>query len=157
MNAAFIKRYDHTWRFFERLVDDFDDDAWLHTGRKAMIPARLAFHIIKSVKYYIQDPTTTTFASGKSFEINGETAKEEELPSQQDIAGCIQEFKVKTSQWLAETDLHAKNEAFPWAGETKGGVALFLLSHTLVHIGEFSTLLNEAQNGDVEDHYVKAL
>jgi hypothetical protein len=157
MNNELIKQYAHTWRFFERLVDDFDDDAWLHTGRKAMVPARLAFHIIKSVKYYIEDPTTTSFASGKSFEINGETAPEEALPSQQDIAGYIQEFQEKTSLWLAKTDLHAKNEAFPWAGETKGNVALFLLSHTLVHIGELSTMLNEAQHGDVEDHYVKAL
>jgi len=157
MNAELIERYAHIWRLFERLVNDFDDDAWLHTGRKTMVPARLAFHVLKATKYYIEDPTTVSFASGKSFEINGETAQEEELPSRQDIVGCIQELEEKTSQWLSKIDLQAKNEAFAWAGATKGSVALFLLSHTLFHVGELSTLLNESKHGDVEDHYVKAL
>jgi hypothetical protein len=54
-------------------------------------------------------------------------------------------------------DLHSENRAFEWAGETKLGVVLFLLRHSLYHIGELSSLLNESKNGDVEDHYVKAL
>jgi hypothetical protein len=49
MKTEFIKQYEHTWRVFERIVKDFDNDAWLHTGRGAITPARLAFHILKGV------------------------------------------------------------------------------------------------------------
>ena len=157
MKIEFIKQYAHTWRVFERLVNDFDDDAWLHTGRGTTTPARLSFHILKAVKYYLEDTSTTLFASGKSFESNCATAPEEELPSQNDLLACIGEFKVKTEAWLSDMDFSAENRAFEWAGETKLGVVIFLLRHTLYHLGELSSLLNESRNGEVEDNYVKAL
>ena len=157
MKNEFINQYAHTWRVFEGIVRDFDQDAWMHTGRGVITPARLAFHVLQGVKYYIEDPSTVLFVSGKSFENKWEVAKEEELPSQNDILACIREFKAKTAEWLCAMDLHAENKSFPWAGKTKLGVVLFLLRHTLYHMGELSSLLNESKNGDAEDNYVKAL
>ena len=157
MKIEFIKQYEHTWRVFERIVKDFDNDAWVHTGRGVITPARIAFHILQGVKYYIKDSTTTLFASGKSFESNWETVQEKDLPSQNDILACIGELKTKTEKWLSEMNLNSKNESFEWAGETKLGVVLFLLRHTVYHMGELSSLLNESRNGDAEDNYVKAL
>jgi hypothetical protein len=157
MKTEFIKQYAHMMRVFERIVKDFNNDAWLHTGRGVITPARLAFHILKGIKYYIEDPSIIVFASGKFFESNWETAKEEDLPSQNDILICINELKVKTERWLSEMDFNAENRPFEWAGETKLGVVLFLLRHSLYHLGELSSLLNESKNGDVEDIYVKAL
>ncbi len=157
MKTEFINHYAHTWRVFERLVNDFDDNAWIHTGRKTTTPVRLAFHILKAVKYYLEDSSSTLFESGKLFDINCETAKEENLPSQNDILACIGEFKVKTEKWLSEMDFSSENKSFEWAGKTKLGVVIFLLQHSLYHLGELSSLLNESRNGDVEDNYVKAL
>jgi hypothetical protein len=82
---------------------------------------------------------------------------EVDLPSQEDILACIDELKEKTEQWLSVMDFDAENKAFPWAGKSKLGVVLFLLRHSLYHIGELSSLLNESRNGAVEDNYVKAL
>jgi hypothetical protein len=53
-------------------------------------------------------------------------------------------------------DFSSKNTSFDWAGETKLGVVIFSLRHTLYHLGELSSLLNESRDGDVEDVYVKA-
>ena len=58
---------------------------------------------------------------------------------------------------LTEMDYSSKNAAFPWAGETRLGIVIFLLRHSLYHPGELSSLLNESRNGDVEDNYVGAL
>ena len=96
IKTEFIEQYEHTWRVFEGIVNDFDNDAWIHTGRGTITPVRLAFHILQAVKYYIEDSTTIVFASGKSFESNWETVKEESLPSQDDILICIGELKAKT-------------------------------------------------------------
>jgi hypothetical protein len=153
----FVKQYAHTWRVFERLVKDFDAEAWLQTGRGAITPARLALHILQSVKYYLKDSSTILFESGKPFESNWETAKQEDLPSQGDILTCMLEMKGKTEEWLSEIDYDAANISFEWAGETNLGVVIFLLRHSLFHIGELSSLLNESKNGDVQDHYVKAI
>ncbi len=157
MKTEFIKQYEHTWRVFEGIVNDFDNDTWIHTGRGTITPVRLAFHILQAVKYYIEDSTTIVFASGKSFESNWEIVKEEALPSQDDILACISELKVKTEVWLSEMDFDSENTSFGWAGETRLGVVLFLLRHSVYHLGELSSLLNESKNGEVGDNYVKAL
>ncbi len=67
------------------------------------------------------------------------------------------EVREKTEQWLFNLEYGAENKSFPWAGETQLGVVIFLLRHSLFHIGEMSSLLNESKKGVVEDHYVKAL
>ena len=157
MNNELISQYAHIWRVFERLVDDFDDVAWIHTGRKATTPARLSFHILKATKYYLEDMSAVEFASGKSFEANCETAREEALPSRNDVILCIRDFAKKTENWIAEMDLDSVNQAFEWAGKTKLGVVIFLLKHSVYHLGELSSLLNESRNGEAEDNYVKAL
>jgi len=153
----FIKQYAHTWRVFERLVKDFDSGAWLHTGRGAITPARLSFHILQSVKYYLEDASTIILPSGKSFENNWVSVVEEDLPTQDDIVASIYEMQAKSEKWLSEIDYNAENCSFKWAGETKLGVVIFLLCHTLYHLGELSSLLNESKDGDVEDHYVNAV
>lgn len=157
MNTELISQYSHIWRVFERLVNDFDDASWTCTGRKAGTPARLSFHILKATKYYIEDTTSIEFASGKSFDVNCETATEEALPSRGDIIHCIREFAGKTDTWIAGMDLSSVNKAFEWAGKTRMGVVIFLLKHSVYHLGELSSLLNESKNGEAQDNYVNAL
>jgi hypothetical protein len=157
MNTELISQYAHIWRLFERLVNDFDDTSWICTGRKATTPARLSFHILKSTKYYIEDTSTIEFASGKSFDVNCEIAREEALPSRNDIIQCIRELAKKTESWIAEMDLRSVNKAFEWAGKTRMGVVLFLLKHSVYHLGELSSLLNESRNGEAQDNFVNAL
>lgn len=156
MKDEFIKQYQHTWSIFEGLVKDFDHVSWIRAGCGATTPARIAFHIVQGVKYYLEDSSVLTFPSGKSFESDWKTAKEDELPSQNDILTCINELKTKTEKWLAAMDYHAENRSFDWAGKTKLGVVIFLLRHTLYHIGELSTLLHESKHGAAEDNWIKA-
>lgn len=158
MKTEFINQYGHAWRVFERLVSDFDAAAWLATGRKTITPARLSLHLLQADMYYLKIPAAAVpLASGKPINLNWETAAVEELPSQDDILGGLNQLKTRTETWLAEMDFNAANTAFPWAGETNLGLALFLLRHMLYHLGELSSLLNESKNGEVEDNYVKAL
>jgi hypothetical protein len=157
LNTELVSQFAHIWRVFERLVDDFDDTSWICTGRKATTPARLSFHILKATKYYLEDISAIEFASGKPFNINCETANEEALPSRGDVILCIEEFAKKTECWIAEMNLSSINKTFEWAGKTKLGVVIFLLKHSMYHLGELSSLLNESKNGEAEDNYVKAL
>ena len=156
IKTEFQKQYEHTWNVFERLVSDFDSDAWKCTGRGATTPVRLSVHILQATKYYLEDQSELD-CIGKSVDKNSENTPEEDLPSQNDIRICIGEFRKRAEKWLAEMDYGAENKSFEWAGETKFGVVIFLLRHSLYHIGELSSLLNESKNGDVEDHYVKAI
>jgi hypothetical protein len=157
MNSELIRQFDHFWKVFARLVGEFDDHSWIHTGRKAIIPARLSFHILHATQYYAKDKTFTKFASDKPFDIDCEKAGIGDLPSIGDVQQCIEEISQKTERWLKDLDLPSKNNDFKWAGKTNLGTALFLLKHNTYHLGELSSLLNESKNGEVEDHYVAAL
>jgi hypothetical protein len=157
MKTEFIQQYGHTWRVFAGLVSGFDSDAWLHTGRGAITPARLALHISQSAIGYMQDATPVGFDSGRPFECVWNTAPETDLPAQADLLAFVVELQMRTQKWLTESDFMEKNEAFPWAGETKMGVVLFSLRHTLYHLGELSSLLNESKSGKTEDIYVKSI
>jgi len=157
MENEYVKQNEHTWRVFERLVRDFDPAAWLHTGRGAITPARLSLHILQSTRYYMQAPSPVGFSSGKNFECDWVATPDGDLPSREDILDCIEEMKDISKRWLCEMNLDAENIAFPWAGKTSTGVVIFMLRHSLFHIGELSSLLNESKNGVVDDHYVLAL
>ena len=156
MKDEFLYQYDHAWRVFGKIFEAFDESAWLHTGRRSYTPSRIAFHILRAIQYYLKDQEISHFASGKPFDDEWDTTNEADLPSQNDIMLCIGDFKAKTETWLSEIDFAAKNVSFEWAGDTNLGVVIFLLRHTLFHLGELSGLLNEARNGDVEDPYVNA-
>ncbi len=153
----FIHQYGHTWRVFERIVKDFDAEAWLQTGRGVITPARLALHILLGTQYYLEDKTPFQYPSGKPFEIDWKTIETDDLPTQNDILEFIHEVMEKTEKWLFDLEYGAENKSFPWAGESQLGVVIFLLRHSQFHLGELSSLLNESKDGVAEDHYVKAL
>ena len=156
ISKELIQQYTHSWRVFTAVVKEFDQDAWLHGGRKNYTPARLSLHILQSSRFYLSDTSTLMLASGRPFSEKCWEIPENDLPSQMEIIDLITNFAAKTEKWLVDTDLDAPNKDFPWAGETQLGVAVFTLRHFLFHLGELSSLLNESRNGDVDDLYVKA-
>lgn len=157
MIEEIIAQYAHTWRIFTGIVAEFEVEAWLRSGYGSMTPARTAFHLLKGVKYYIEDDSELTFASGVPFDLDMDKVAAEELPTQADVVAMAGELQARTAAWLSELDLEASNETFPWAGKSQLGVALFLLRHNLYHLGELSALLNQSKNGAAPDHWVKTL
>ena len=154
MKAELIRKFDQTWRLFARIVQEFDETAWLETGRGQITPAGFSFHILQSAKFYLEDKSSITFESGKPFEPKWDTVKKESLPSQQDILSCMKDFQQKVTTWINEMDILAENISFDWTGEKNLGTVLFMLHHMVFHVGELSGLLNESKNGNVEDPYL---
>ena len=152
-----MAQYAHTWRTFAGIVGEFEGEAWLRMGYGDMTPVRTAFHILKGVKYYIEDESELTFNSGVPFDLDMDKVTAEELPTQADVVAMARALQARTDAWLSGLDLEAPNETFPWAGATQLGVALFLLRHNLYHLGELSALLNQSKNGVAPDHWVKSL
>lgn len=154
MKSELIRKFDHTWRLFHHTVSEFDETTWLQTGRGQITPAGFSLHILQSTKFYLEDKSSITFASGKAFEPKWNTVKKEDLPSQEDILSCAKDFQQKVTNWINEMDILSKNTSFDWTGEINLGTVLFMLHHMVFHVGELSALLNESKNGDAEDLYV---
>ena len=156
MKNEFIAQFNHTWNILAGIVDDFDDDAWTNLGHGYIVPARLAYHILRSTQYYIEDDAAIALPSGKAFDGDWLSMDTGQLPSRADILCALKVFRTKTETWLSEMDLRAENTAFGWAGETKAGVVIFLMRHTMHHLGELNALLYESKGGKAEDNFIKA-
>lgn len=156
MKKEFLDQYNHTWNILEGIVNDFDDDYWTHLEHGYIVPARLAYHILRSTQYYIEDASPVVLPSGRAFDGDWLSMDRQELPLRSDILYALKTFRTKTERWLNDMDMEAENTAFDWAGETKSGVVIFLMRHTLYHLGELNALLYESKNGKAEDNYIKA-
>ena len=52
---GFVSQCQQTWNILEGIVNDFDDNAWTNLGHGYIVPARLAYHILRSTQYYLED------------------------------------------------------------------------------------------------------
>lgn len=156
MKNTLVNQYNHTWKMFYLLVNDFDTNSWLETGCSYIIPARIAYHIIGGVSYYIENNTKISLVSGKENNWNWEDAPTEELPTKKDIIALIRVFKTKTDKWINDCDFEAENSKFAWTGANQMSVVQFLLRHMEYHIGELNLLLHISKNGNANDNWIKA-
>ena len=78
--------------------------------RNPITPARLSLHILQATKYYIEDQTETKFGSGKCFDVDSATVKDNDLPSRKDILKSIDQFSIKTEKWLTKIDYLSTND-----------------------------------------------
>jgi len=156
INNEIKTKYAKTWKLFIRLVRDFNEDTWLYTGRMNYVPARLSLHILQSAAYYIQASSLKPLSSGIPFTKDCWGLAETELPARDVILDYIEGIKGETDAWLDRTDLGGENNSFEWTGNTNLAVILFSFQHSMFHLGELCSLLNESKNGGVEDHYIYA-
>ena len=157
MTDELINQFNHFWKTFNGIVNAFDEQTWLHSGVGAITLTRISFHILQSAKFYIGGTSPVEFKSGKSFEAKCSSAVIEDLPSQDDISTCIQDFMHGTESWLNNIDYSSDNMKFDWTGKTMLSVVLFLLRHNQYHLGEINALLEENKKGKANDYWVSTL
>jgi len=156
MKAELLNQYNHTWKMFFNMVNDFDNKSWISTGCSYIVPARISYHIIGGVNYYIENDEIMKLKSGKNNDWNWETGEIDNQPTKDDILEFIHIYKEKTDKWISEMYFDEKNAKFEWTGQKKLSVALFLLRHMEYHIGELNLLLHISKNGEANDNWIKA-
>ena len=156
MKEEMKNQFNHTWKMFYKMVNDFDDTSWVNTGCAYIIPARIAYHIIGGVNYYIENETNEKLLSGKDNDWNWEHATIQNLPTKEDILEFIHIYKIKTDNWISSIDVEAENTKFDWTGQKKISVIMFLLRHMEYHVGELNLLLHISRKGIANDNWIKA-
>jgi len=157
MKKTLVQQYNHAWKMFYLMVNEFDTDSWLKTGCSYIIPARISYHIIGGVNYYIENESKISLISGKENNWNWEKAPIEDLPTKEDIIELIHVYKIKTENWIDNCNFEDENKKFGWTGTNQMSVAIFLLRHMEYHVGELNLLLHMTKDGRANDNWVKAL
>jgi competence transcription factor ComK len=71
IKQEFIRQYNHAFKVFIAIVEKFDKYSWSYTGRKNYTPDRLSYHILHSIKYYLEDTSILHLKSGKTSKLIG--------------------------------------------------------------------------------------
>ena len=151
VKEEFSAQFDQTWSIFTEIVGSFPDDSWTSYGVGYVVPARVAYHALLGVEYYIEYKSNWGNRTGRDWSSMATTL----LPSQEDIQEYAEDLSTSLNQWLSRLDLDAENKRFEWAGKTQSGVLIFLLRHTMYHIGELNGLLYALTDGTIDDMWMK--
>ena len=147
----FIAQYLHTWKMLDRLVDAISDDEWDVQASDYLRPGRLALHIMLSAEFY----TDQMSPMRERFPNQWDEFHAKTIPDRASFRAYAQRVQKGVARWLLGEPLNAREERFPWATTTHRSVALFLLRHSLYHIGEMKAMLFRGSNGAIADPWME--
>ncbi|MFX1546044.1 MAG: hypothetical protein ACFFCU_07525, partial [Promethearchaeota archaeon] len=131
ISMSISESFHRMWDMYSDALDKIPETHWRTGTIDYLIPARLMYHILEGVDF-LSNPSYQDFMWGHRFKVRWEHALPEHLPSKDHIREYLKEMIDKVDQWLnnlSEADLLAAEHDFSWAGSSKHGRALYLLTH----------------------------
>ncbi len=145
-------QFDRAWRMIRETITGFSETDWTGGGVDYLVPARIAYHIVETVEYYIGDKPSGKFAWGQRFGGDWKTIEKDQLPKQEDMLSYLKEIERRLVEWISHCDFQASNKLFEWTGNTQLGHVLYVLRHTLHHHGEMNYILFQSGYKKVNWH-----
>ena len=108
-----------------------------------LIPARLAYHILRTTDMYATHMGYEEYKPHRKYTLDWE-GPVDALPDREEVFTFVNECEVQVKEWLldlGDEGLLEEEDKYPWTGERKLGRALYLLRHNQWHIAEINTLL----------------
>jgi len=138
---ALQNQFDRTWQMLRCSIERLTDEQWRTAPNERMIPARWAFHAIRSVDGYAGESRESFTPVGLE-DISWEAASEA-LPSRQVILEYLEKAAEKMRariSSLSEEELLGPT-GFPWTGESILEQMIYTLRHAQYHLGELAAAL----------------
>lgn len=132
---AISDQYIRSLTTFRVAVNSCPENEWLQGETLYQRPAGLALHIAQSINYY------SAIKSGEEYgdalmEINWQERDSSNLPSQKEMLQFIDKVERRLAHFIANANLEAKEELFPWTGFTILGRTVYALRHMTHHLAD---------------------
>jgi hypothetical protein len=147
-----VRLFEQVFRMMRDIVSEFTDESWFASGHKLTRPPLLAYHILKSTKYYTADPGEFIRRDGTALAADYQATESDRI-TRSEILANLERHEASLQSWTRGTELGASNEKYPWTGKDMESVLLFIMRHGYFHLGEMSALLNETLAGDASDNF----
>jgi hypothetical protein len=153
MEDLSVIQFTQFWRMFHSIVSDFDATTWKESGYGLTKPYLLAYHIIQSIKYYIDDTTDVVLNNGTVLKSDIKLVDSGICISQNEISSLANSIQDTLQNWIVKINRDGVNTRCKWTGDTVGSIIPFITRHSYFHLGEMNTLLNESLGGLASDHF----
>jgi hypothetical protein len=147
-----VRLFEQFYRMMRDIVGEFTDESWFASGHKLTRPPLLAYHILKSTKYYNADSGEFIRDDGTALAADYQATDADRI-TRSEILANISRHEASLQLWIRGTELASGNEKYPWTGVDMESVLLFIIRHNYFHLGEMSALLNETLAGDASDNF----
>jgi hypothetical protein len=134
-------QFRRAWDMIRDTISGFSESDWITAGVDYLVPARIAYHLIETVEYYIGDKTKNEFSWGSRFGGGWIDIEKDRLPKQEDMLVYLEEVEGKLADWIGRCEFADENKLFNRTGKTLLAHALYVLRHTLDHHGQLNSLL----------------
>lgn len=142
ISDALLSQFDRTWEMLRCSIERLTDEQWRTAPNERMVPARWAYHAIRSADGYAGESRESSVLVGLEG-INWETAAPAALPGRQDLLAYLDKVAAKMRariSSLSEEELLGPT-GFPWTGESILEQMIYTLRHTQYHLGELAAAL----------------
>ncbi len=136
MLAELSKAFDDAIWMFADGIRKIDDPHWKQGPDDYLIPARIAYHLLKSFEWLINVLPREEFLAFRKYKLDW-LGPVEPMPGREEMLGDLDLLRQQVKIWLEEAG-HL-DPAGPEAGE-KVAKALYFLRHVQHHIGEYSII-----------------
>lgn len=140
-------QFGNAWDMLAEAVKNFTANQWRSGDIDYSIPARIAYHAIETVDYYLRDDLTA-FKWGWRFGIDWEGASPSQLPDQRATLAYLHEIRRQSAAWLAslgDEGLLRIDKAFHAEAMSNLDRVLYVLRHTHQHVGEICAELRRCE------------
>ena len=136
--SIITSQFGNAWDMLEKAMRNFTENQWRSGDCHHFIPARLAYHAIETVDYYLRDDLTA-FKWGWRFGVDWQGASPSQLPDLRSTLSYLHETRRQGATWVAnlgDDGLLGPDETFHTEGISHLDRVLYVLRHTHHHVGE---------------------
>jgi hypothetical protein len=140
-----LEQFRRTWDEFRDIVRKMPDEAWGTGPLDYLVPARLAYHILRFANMYASNEHYTVYNAAPQYQLQGEfEAPLADLPTREQVLANISQTEATVKQWLlglGDGGLAQPEDKYPWTASMPIGRAMYGLRHIMWHVGELNALL----------------
>lgn len=137
-------QFDRMWQMLTEAILNTAEDTWREGFGTRRGLARLAYHIVETVDFYVGD-TETEFPFGKRLGRDiWEAVIPDELPSKDQVAEYTDEVRERTEERFANTEdstFLEPQQKFRWTGDTLLSRFIYVLKHCYYHFGHMNRII----------------
>jgi hypothetical protein len=146
---ALADQYMRLFSMVRTAIANCPEGRWLQADTGYRRPAGLALHILQSIGFFgALEPGDQL--DDALMQINWRERDSTKLPAREDVRWFIDKVEKRTANFLANADLTAKEELFPWTGSTVLGRAVYSLRHGQHHVADLIAEVHRHRPGSIE-------
>lgn len=138
---ALSDQFIRTLAMLRYAIEAFSPEEWRKGDTLYQRPAGLSLHIVEAIdSYSALEPGE--FTEDEIVSISWEDKDSSKLPSQERLLAYLDKVEDKLARFIANADLEAEEEMFPWTGSTMLSRALYTLRHIQHHLADIGMELH---------------